>query len=174
MQKLCSDEDDIVGKLLLPSICNLALNSNLCNISPAPWMGADKNASAPKKTHGVVANASSGSIDSQLSESNDSNSDNGVGAGDSIGGTRSGPPGANLFVYHLPKRFTDKDLFQLFSRIGNIISAKVYVDRQTHESKCFGFVSFLQPYEAAMAIKQFNGYQVILFLFNDCYNTNHH
>ena len=46
-------------------------------------MGADKNANAPKKPHGVVANASSGSIDSQISESNDSNSENGVAAGDS-------------------------------------------------------------------------------------------
>ena len=77
-----------------------------------------------------------------------------------MGGTQSGPLGANLFVYHLPKRFTDRDLFALFSRIGNILSAKVYVDKQTHESKCFGFVSYQFPYEASMAIKQLNGFQV--------------
>ena len=131
-------------------------------------MGTDKNVNSGmngthpgvKKSHGVPPNASSGSIDSQVSGSNDSNSENGAIPSETIGGTRSGPPGANLFVYHLPKRFTDKDLFQLFSRIGNIVSAKVYVDRQTHESKCFGFVSFQHTYEAAMAIKQFNGYQV--------------
>ena len=79
---------------------------------------------------------------------NDSaSSDSGIGNGnaiacdpETIGGTRSGPQGANLFVYHLPKRFTDRDLFTLFSKIGNILSAKVYVDKQTQESKCFGFV----------------------------------
>ena len=107
---------------------------------------------------------------SNESVSNDSSSDggsggNGTGGGgngdsETIGGTRSGPHGANLFVYHLPKRFTDRDLFTLFARVGNIISAKVYVDKQTQESKCFGFVSFKHAYEASMAIKQLNGYQV--------------
>jgi RNA recognition motif. (a.k.a. RRM, RBD, or RNP domain) len=49
-----------------------------------------------------------------------------------------GPPGANLFVYHLPPQLRDGDLRELFRTFGNILSAKVYTDRRTEESKGFG------------------------------------
>ena len=51
---------------------------------------------------------------------------------------REGPAGANLFVYHLPHDLTDADLATAFNPFGNVISAKVYVDRFTGESKGFG------------------------------------
>jgi RNA recognition motif. (a.k.a. RRM, RBD, or RNP domain) len=51
---------------------------------------------------------------------------------------REGPAGANLFVYHLPHDLTDADLATAFNPFGNVISAKVYVDRNTGESKGFG------------------------------------
>jgi hypothetical protein len=40
---------------------------------------------------------------------------------------REGPPGANLFIYHLPHDLTDADLATLFSQtpVGQVISAKV-------------------------------------------------
>jgi CUG-BP- and ETR3-like factor len=51
---------------------------------------------------------------------------------------REGPAGANLFVYHLPHDLTDADLATAFNPFGNVLSAKVYVDKYTGESKGFG------------------------------------
>lgn len=72
----------------------------------------------------------------------------------------SGPEGANLFIYHLPQEFTDSDLTQTFLPFGNVISAKVFIDKQTNLSKCFGFVSYDNPLSAHAAIQAMNGFQV--------------
>jgi hypothetical protein len=91
-----------------------------------------------------------------------------------------GPDGANLFIYHLPQEYSDTDLAQAFAPYGLIISAKVFVDKTTNRSKCFGFVSYDNPSSAQAAINQMNGFQIgmkrlkvqLKKLRNDANNNN--
>ncbi|XAR58491.1 hypothetical protein NMG60_11013899 [Bertholletia excelsa] len=78
----------------------------------------------------------------------------------SSGGQVEGPPGANLFIYHIPQEFGDQDLANAFQKFGTVLSAKVYVDKTTGVSKCFGFVSYDSPLSAQSAISAMNGYQL--------------
>ncbi|XP_023248103.1 CUGBP Elav-like family member 1 isoform X3 [Copidosoma floridanum] len=71
-----------------------------------------------------------------------------------------GPEGCNLFIYHLPHTYTDADLVAMFMPLGNVLSAKVFIDKETKKSKCFGFVSFDKPSSAQNAIQTMHGYQI--------------
>ncbi|XP_063969806.1 CUGBP Elav-like family member 1 isoform X32 [Lytechinus pictus] len=73
---------------------------------------------------------------------------------------KEGPEGANLFIYHLPQDYTDTDLISMFSPYGGILSAKVFIDKNTNLSKCFGFVSYDSPISAQTAIQAMNGFSV--------------
>jgi RNA recognition motif-containing protein len=64
---------------------------------------------------------------------------------------------AKLFVGSLAYTITDEDLKQLFAECGNVVSAKVIIDRDTNQSKGFGFVEMSTEEEAQTAIKQLHG-----------------
>ncbi|CDJ52596.1 hypothetical protein, conserved [Eimeria brunetti] len=74
------------------------------------------------------------------------------------GRDQSGPPGANIFVFHVPNEWNSMDLLSTFSQFGNILSARVAVDRQTGRNKGYGFVSFDAAEAAAAAVAAMNGF----------------
>ncbi|KDO28167.1 hypothetical protein SPRG_06214 [Saprolegnia parasitica CBS 223.65] len=85
-----------------------------------------------------------------------------AGPGPPIQTTESGqgPPGCNLFVFHIPNDMTNQDLFNYFATFGNVISARIMVEKETGRSRGFGFVSYDNAPSADAAIKGMNGFQV--------------
>ena len=61
-----------------------------------------------------------------------------------------------LYVGRLPYSTTDQDLTDLFSQLGDVVSATVIIDRETGRSKGFGFVEMSNDQEAQNAISQLN------------------
>ncbi|KAM4642270.1 ELAV-like protein 4 isoform 4-T4 [Discoglossus pictus] len=64
---------------------------------------------------------------------------------------------ANLYVSGLPKNMTQKELEQLFSQYGRIITSRILVDQVTGVSRGVGFIRFDKRIEAEEAIKGLNG-----------------
>lgn len=61
-----------------------------------------------------------------------------------------------LFVGGLPFSITSSQLEEMFSKFGTVVSANVITDRDTGQSKGFGFVEMENEKEAAEAIKKLN------------------
>lgn len=65
-----------------------------------------------------------------------------------------------LFVGNLSFKVTDFDLEDLFKQYGEIVSAKVVVDRMTGRSKGYGFVEMNAEDTAKTAMEGLNGADV--------------
>ena len=63
---------------------------------------------------------------------------------------------AKLFVGGLPWSTTDRDLSDLFSQVGSVVSSTVIMDRASGRSKGFGFVEMGSEEEAKMAVEKLN------------------
>jgi cold-inducible RNA-binding protein len=61
-----------------------------------------------------------------------------------------------LFVGSLSYGVNDDQLKDFFSSVGTVVSASVITDRNSGQSKGFGFVEMSSDAEAAEAIKQLN------------------
>ncbi len=65
--------------------------------------------------------------------------------------------GNKLYVGNLPYSVRDNDLEQAFSQFGQVVSARVMMERDTGRSKGFGFVEMASQEEATSAIEGMNG-----------------
>ena len=130
---------------------SLSLNNGSQTPNSSKFGASSTNQFSSSNPFGLQINASTPSL---------------VGAGSNLspnsGGFKQqeGPDGCNLFIYHLPSEFGDLDLAQTFSTFGQVLSAKVFIDKNTNLSKCFGFVSYDNPVAASSAIQAMNGYQI--------------
>jgi RNA recognition motif-containing protein len=68
--------------------------------------------------------------------------------------------GKKLYVGGLPYGVSSSDLQQMFEAYGTVQSAQVITDRDTGQSKGFGFVEMGSDQEARAAIQTMNGKEV--------------
>lgn len=94
------------------------------------------------------------------------------------GDSERGPPGCNLFVFHLPNELTNWDLYLLFRKFGTIVSVHTMINKNTGLSRGFGFVSFSKEDEAIAAVRSMDGFRVrnnmlvnSTFFYDDVCNT---
>ena len=66
----------------------------------------------------------------------------------------------NVYVGNLNYRMRDEDLKQIFADFGEVVSAKVIMDRDSGRSKGFGFVEMGDEESAQKAIESLDGQDV--------------
>lgn len=62
-----------------------------------------------------------------------------------------------LYVGNLPWVFNNEKLMETFKTYGNVVSAKVILDKESGRSRGFGFVEMENENDAQSAIKALNG-----------------
>ena len=65
-----------------------------------------------------------------------------------------------LFVAKLPQNLTSDRLKAMFESYGQVVDAKIIMDRETGKSKCYGFVEMADSDSAKAAIESLNGIQM--------------
>jgi RNA recognition motif-containing protein len=65
--------------------------------------------------------------------------------------------GKKLYVGNLPFSATEDSLKEAFLQFGTVESVTIITDRDTGQSKGFGFLELATPQEAASAITKMNG-----------------
>ncbi|MEP6847073.1 MAG: RNA-binding protein [Panacibacter sp.] len=63
----------------------------------------------------------------------------------------------NIYVSNLSFHTTDEDLKTLFSKFGEVTSAKIIFDKTTNRSRGFGFIEMTKEEEGQEAMKSLNG-----------------
>jgi len=63
----------------------------------------------------------------------------------------------NLFVGSLAWATTDDGLKAFFETVGEVASARIVTDRDTHKSRGFGFVEFVDEANNQKAVKELDG-----------------
>ena len=68
--------------------------------------------------------------------------------------------GNRIYVGNLAYSITTADLKSAFEQSGNVTDARVMTDKETGQSRGFGFVTFSSDSEAQIAIDQWNGHDL--------------
>lgn len=66
----------------------------------------------------------------------------------------------NIYVGNLPYTTSEVDLRELFGQFGAVVNANIIMDRETGQSKGFGFIEMGSAEEGDMAIKELDGAEV--------------
>jgi RNA recognition motif-containing protein len=67
----------------------------------------------------------------------------------------------NLMVNYIPTTIDELQLRQLFEQYGPIEMVKIVCDRETRQSRGYGFVKYRQASSTALAIQELNGYPIL-------------
>jgi RNA recognition motif-containing protein len=66
----------------------------------------------------------------------------------------------NIYVSNISFHTSEDDLKNLFSKFGAVTSAKIIMDRETNESRGFGFIEMQSAEEGNKAIEGLNGKEI--------------
>jgi RNA recognition motif-containing protein len=66
----------------------------------------------------------------------------------------------NIYVGNLSYQTTEDELKEIFAKFGEVTSAKLIENRETGQSKGFGFVEMSNDNEAEEAIKELDGSEI--------------
>eukprot|EP00917_Polyrhabdina_sp_WS-2016_P028602 GHVP01060951.1.p1 GENE.GHVP01060951.1~~GHVP01060951.1.p1 ORF type:complete len:524 (-),score=98.85 GHVP01060951.1:640-2088(-) len=69
-----------------------------------------------------------------------------------------GPPGANVYIFHVPNSWTNIDLYNNFAPFGKLLSARIATDSASGRNKGYAFVSYDNVQSAAQAVHAMNGW----------------